>query len=120
MANIFLHPGAVGLGILDSFAAGLPFLTTTEALHGPEIAYLENGKNGLIISGNEAKFAEVGIELLNNKERVAHLRQGAEEAASRYTIENMVQNVTTGVLACLGLDVRSQACPEKDIQGTTK
>jgi glycosyltransferase involved in cell wall biosynthesis len=42
-SQLLLMPGAVGLGILDSFSFQLPMLTTAEALHGPEIEYLRDG-----------------------------------------------------------------------------
>ncbi len=42
------EPGAVGLAILDAFAAGLPMVTTHCRGHGPEIAYLRQNENGLM------------------------------------------------------------------------
>ncbi len=48
MASLLLLPGAVGLAILDAFVTETPMVTTDYKLHGPEIAYLENNKNGII------------------------------------------------------------------------
>jgi L-malate glycosyltransferase len=101
IAEIFLNPGLVGLGILDSFVAGLPFVTTSEALHSPEIDYLDNGVNGLMVSGDEDVFAKVIVDLMCDSGRLALMRQEALKSASRYTIENMVKNMSTGILACL-------------------
>ncbi len=101
MAEIFLNPGSVGLAILDSFAAGLPLVTTAGALHGPEIDYLDNGVNGVIVSGNEDVFAKTVVGLMRDPHRMAALREGAMKSAARYTIENMVENITNGIFACL-------------------
>jgi glycosyltransferase involved in cell wall biosynthesis len=103
MADVFLNPGLVGLGILDGFAAGLPFVTTADAKHSPEIAYLENGENGLMIHGDSAAFAAAVVGILRNPAGLAGLRRGALAASEHYTIENMVANVTRGILDCLGV-----------------
>src|SRR6202158_4163281 len=48
IADAFLMPGPLGLAILDAFSAGLPVVTSTAPFHGPEIDYLEEGRNGLV------------------------------------------------------------------------
>jgi len=101
MSEVSLNPGAVGLGILDSFAAGLPYVTTCNARHCPEIDYLDSGVNGLMVSGDEVAFANAILELLSNPDRIAMMRKAAEETAARYTVENMVENMSNGILACL-------------------
>lgn len=103
IAELYLHPGAVGLGILDSFVSGLPFLTTPDALHGPEIDYLVDGFNGLNISGDEEEFARTIIELINNPKKLSALHKGALESSKQYTTENMAKNMCRGILNCLDL-----------------
>lgn len=103
MADIFLNPGMVGLGILDSFAAGLPLITTQEARHSPEIAYLVDGDNGRVVSGDASAFAGAVAEVLGDRVLFERLRSGARAAADRYTLENMVENVKSGILECLGV-----------------
>jgi glycosyltransferase involved in cell wall biosynthesis len=105
MAEVFINPGGVGVGIIDSFAADLPMLTCKDALHGPEIEYLESGGNGLIIDGDAKAFAQAAVDLLCDSARLARLAQGASRAGKRYTVENMVTNVERGILSCLGVDV---------------
>lgn len=102
MSQVFLMPGLVGLAILDSFAANLPLITTTDALHSPEIAYLENGVNGLMLSGDSQAYANGVVELLRDTQRLKLLSINAGLTAVRYTIENMVYNVTSGILDALG------------------
>lgn len=101
MADLFLLPGAVGLAILDSFAAGLPLLTTERRDHGPEISYLSNGKNGLITAHDPDRFADAAIGLLQHPESLAKMRAEATAAGYRFSIENMVQQFRHGILSCL-------------------
>lgn len=101
MGNLFLLPGAVGLAILDSFAAGLPFLTTDIPSHGPEISYLVPNVNGLITTHHPRVYADTVISLLRDPERLSQLSEGARESGSKYSIENMVQNFRHGILTCL-------------------
>jgi glycosyltransferase involved in cell wall biosynthesis len=103
MADVFLNPGLAGLGILDSFAAGLPFITTGDAKHSPEIAYLTHGDNGLLINGDSRDFAVAVGLALRDPGLLRKMKRGAQLAAERYTIENMVENVKRGILQCLGV-----------------
>jgi glycosyltransferase involved in cell wall biosynthesis len=101
MSEVVLNPGLVGLGILDSFAAGIPFVTMYDSLHSPEIAYLEDKVNGLMIEGEEDSFAAGVLRILEDDHFRAMLQEGAEQASRRYTVENMVNNVKYGILKCL-------------------
>jgi glycosyltransferase involved in cell wall biosynthesis len=103
MALLFLHPGATGLAILDSFAAGLPMITTDIPFHGPEIDYLENGVNGLILPFDRRSYADGIIALLADKERLAAIRECAAASAEKYTLDAMVNNFRAGILKCLEL-----------------
>jgi L-malate glycosyltransferase len=101
LADVLLNPGLVGLGILDSFAAGLPIITTADAKHSPEIAYLVDGENGLRINGDSSEFATAVSRTLRDPTVLHKMKQGAQASADHYTIENMVENVKRGILQCL-------------------
>lgn len=103
LANVLLMPGGVGLVILDSFALGVPMVTTETHLHGPEISYLRDGENGLIVPcGESAKsYADAVVSLLADPERLDLLRQGALSSARDHSLESMVQNFSSGVLMAL-------------------
>ncbi len=101
LAEIWLNPGLVGLGILDAFCAGLPVLTTDLPLHSPEIEYLVDGENGLIVQPTVDDFADAIERLLKDAVSLEHLRNGALIAAQRYSIETMVENFAVGVERCL-------------------
>ena len=101
LADVMLNPGLVGLGILDSFVAGVPMLTTDCGLHSPEIAYLQPGVNGLMTANDLASYVAEVQALLSDAEVLARLRAGCLESAKEYTVENMARNFTQGLLQCL-------------------
>mgnify|MGYP002336244381 CR=1 FL=1 len=103
LARMWLNPGLVGLGILDAFCAGLPVLTTDLPLHSPEIEYLIQDENGLMVAPTVEDFADVITRLLQDAALMERLRKGAQSSARRYSIETMVRNFATGVDQCLGL-----------------
>lgn len=102
LAEMWLNPGLVGLGILDAFCARLPLLTTDLLLHSPEIEYLEPGRNGLMVPPDAGALAGAVESLLDDPDRLLALRAGAQAASHRYSIEAMAENFSAGVRQCLG------------------
>ena len=98
IANVFLNPGLVGLGILDSFSVGLPFITTKDALHSPEVDYLINGVNGYMVDGDISLYSKQAINLLRDEGLRKYLSIGAIKTSKRYSLENMVHNVSNGII----------------------
>jgi glycosyltransferase involved in cell wall biosynthesis len=103
IADVFLLPGAVGLAVLDAFAAGLPLITTRLRIHGPEIEYLEEEVNGLMADHDPMLFAEAAASLLRERDRLERLRGGALASCEKYSIKNMVTNFAQGIRTCLGM-----------------
>jgi L-malate glycosyltransferase len=101
LAQVCLNPGLVGLSILDCFTAGIPMITTDIPIHSPEIDYLEDGVNGLMIPHDEERYAEEVVKLLRDDERRSRMQGKALESASRYSIERMVEYFEDGIVACL-------------------
>ena len=101
LAEVMLNPGSVGLGILDSFVCGVPMVTTDCGGHGPEIAYLHNGVNGIMTTNDVGAYSASTVALLRNEEERARLREGCRTGAETYTLENMVQRFTEGIATCL-------------------
>jgi len=97
-SDLFLCPGLVGLAILDSFAAGLPLLSTKLDIHSPEIAYLEDGYNGLITAPNKEAYTQAIIRCIEDSDLFEKLQTGARESANHYSIEAMVANFRDGIL----------------------
>ncbi len=101
IAHLMLNPGLVGLGILDSFVAGVPMVTTDCGLHSPEIAYLDQARNGWMSADNVDAYSQQVIALFKDDALRENLRQGCAEAARRYTLDNMAARFTAGALGCL-------------------
>jgi L-malate glycosyltransferase len=102
MAGVVLLPGRVGLAILDAFAAGLPLLTTQVPYHGPEIEYLEDGRNGLIVKHDVSVYASTVVSVLSDALLRENFREAASDSARRYSIDGMVSNFRIGIRRCLG------------------
>ncbi len=100
-ADIFLHPGALGLAIQDAFVAGLPLLTTDCGSHGPEIAYLDNGVNGLMVEDSLHEYIYAAENVLKDARLRQRIQQGARRAGEHYTVENMAQNFCRGIQQAL-------------------
>jgi len=104
LAKLQVMPGLVGLTVLDSFALRVPIVTTSDALHSPEICYLENNVNGVMVAagGDPAVYAEAIADLLQTPARLEALRAGCTEAAKHYTVTNMVERFADGIERALG------------------
>jgi len=106
LAQVMLNPGLVGLGILDSFVCGVPMLTTDCGIHSPEIAYLVNGRNGVMTEDNLEAFVHACVRLLRDPEELSHLRAGCAASAVDYTLENMVRSFADGIESALGVSAQ--------------
>ena len=104
IADVLLMPGMVGLVILDSFAMKTPLITTNHSYHSPEIEYLDNYWNGLMVPDTLESYSEAVVRVLNSKKMIADLKQHCRESALKYTIEQMVNNFMDGVLKSLDME----------------
>ena len=93
MADIFLMPGHVGLGINQAFYWGLPVLTEEDG-QPPEFNYLVNNKNGYVVKNNDlSTLKEKVLYLFNNDNICSRFSKNAKE----YIIENAsVENMFNG------------------------
>ena len=92
-------PGLVALAVLDSFAYGLPLVTTAVTFHSPEIAYLRDGENGVIVQerSDPRAYAKAVVRVFRDDELRDRLTMGARADANRYSIENMAALFVDGV-----------------------
>jgi glycosyltransferase involved in cell wall biosynthesis len=101
VGDVLLNPGLVGLVILDSFCAGLPMITTDCGIHSPEIAYLDNWKNGVMTANSVAHFVDAAASVLTRPDQLEELRAGCRTSAELYSIDNMAKNFSDGILQAL-------------------
>lgn len=103
LSKLLLMPGLVGLVVLDSFALGVPMVTTNYPYHSPEISYLKDGENGLIVSPwpDPDEYANRVSGLLRCPAEVAALQRNALLSAKEFSVEQMARNFADGVEAAL-------------------
>lgn len=103
MSKLFLMPGLVGLAVMDSFAAGCPLVTTDVSYHSPEIEYLSNGDNGVMVENADdpSVYAGVVANLLKDDKKLQRLSAMARATSEHYSIERMAEHFSEGVLAAL-------------------
>lgn len=102
-ASALLLPGLVGLAILDAFALELPLVTTAVDFHSPEIEYLRNGENGVILDdpADVPGYAAGVLRVIGDGAFAGTLKEGCRRAADTYTNEQMVERFAQGVHAAL-------------------
>lgn len=103
LAQFMLNPGAVGLHIVDAFCGGLVLVTTANARHGPEIAYLRHGENAFKTGDSPEVYAETVVRLLGDRAHFSRVKAAALADAERYTLENMVRRFIDGIAQCLAV-----------------
>jgi glycosyltransferase involved in cell wall biosynthesis len=103
LSKLFLMPGVVGLAVLDAFALAVPMITTAVPGHGPEIDYLDDGTNGVVVQQTQSPvaYADTVKALLRDERRRQLLIAGCRAAAEIYTVENMVESFAIGVMEAL-------------------
>lgn len=101
--DLMLHPGTVGLVVVDTFALAIPLLLCPDQPHPPEVEYLQDGFNCVFAppAAGVDQFADAALALLRDPDELARLRQGCKESAGVYTIEQMVENYANGIIAAL-------------------
>lgn len=100
-ATVMMNPFAVGLVVLDGFAAGVPIVVTDGLGHGPEFSYLEHGVNCVIAPAEPLAYAADVIALLRDDARRAALARSGSEVAREFTLDHMAERFCAGIAQCL-------------------
>lgn len=103
--DVMLNPGLVGLGILDSLVCGLPMTTTDCGLHSPEIAYLDQGQNGLMTPNDLQSYVQASLGLLRDPQARQRFASACRESGRQYSVVNMARNFADGVQGCLAAPI---------------
>ncbi len=101
LSKVLLMPGLVGLAIIDAFTMGVPLFTTSIPVHSPEIAYLENGSNGVMTANNLDAYVGAVAEYFGSTEQQQQLRSGCSVSACRYSMASMIAKFADGIQNCL-------------------
>ena len=103
LADVLLMPGLVGLVILDAFAVGLPLVTVADSMHSPEVDYLDDGVNGVMLPTGTTpeQYGNRVADLLRSRDQLDQMAAAGRASGGRYTMENMVERFATGVMQAL-------------------
>jgi glycosyltransferase involved in cell wall biosynthesis len=94
-------PGALGLAVNHAFAHGRPMITGDNEMHGPEIEYIVDDENGVVVRGGDGAFADVLARIADAPEEQQRLARGALAARDGFRMETMVEQFDQGVCATL-------------------
>ena len=108
IGSVALMPGKVGLNVVDAFALGLPTITTDIDYHSPEIDYLKDGGNGIVVRNNPtaAEYAQGVARVLGDATLRARLRTAAMVSGRELSIDDMSERFANGVVAALETPAR--------------
>ena len=101
MSAAIVIPGYVGLAIPHGFAHGVPTLTRKGQLHSPEIEYIEDGVNGLILPEDREDFFAALDSFVDDEALQKRLSDGASRTAAGLSMDNMVNAFHNLVADCL-------------------
>ena len=94
----YVSPGDVGLGVLHSFAHGVPVVTKRKANHGPEVNNIIDGVNGFFYDGTIAELGRRLTYLANHPDEAKQLGKNAYlHYAEHRTIDKMVSGFTDAI-----------------------
>lgn len=96
-AQVLAMPGRVGLVAVDSFAAGLPIITTDWGWHAPEFEYLVNGRNSIVAGDTVILYSRALVETINDSKLLSRLREACIQDSTKYTVEIMAENFLNGI-----------------------
>jgi len=95
---VFL-PGASGLSIVHSFCYGKPYITLKDCKsHGPEISYLEDGNNGLILDNDIIANTDRISSLLHDNKIYESMCHNAFNKARELSIDNWCFSIGNAVI----------------------
>lgn len=102
LASVMLQPHGVGLVAVDSMVAGVPLVTLAGAGHGPEIAYLRDDSNCVIVArGGPSDCAQALLGLIRDGTRRRRLAEQCRADARQFGIEAMAERFCDGILLAL-------------------
>ncbi len=98
-AHAVFMPGHSGLSIVHAFAYGKPYITlSTYTDHPPEIDYLDDSVNGLLLSGNLKADSMRIVNFLLDSNEYKSACLAAFEKAKELSVENWCVDIETALV----------------------
>lgn len=99
VCKFIMMPGRVGLIAVDSFAMGLPIITTNWKWHAPEFEYLVHNSNALIADDNLSSYVLCIKKYLSDARLRDRIAVRAKSDLKEFGINRMADNFHMGVLS---------------------
>jgi glycosyltransferase involved in cell wall biosynthesis len=96
--SLVFVPGLSGLSINHAFAYGRPYVTIEAIKHGPELSYIEHGKNGYILKDNFNENLAVITNLLKNQELLNSFFRNAKEKGEQLSVQCWIRQIKSSLL----------------------
>lgn len=97
-ALAYVSPGHVGLGVLHSFAYGVPVITQTSYEHAPEVNNIKHGINGLIVENSLDVLSNALLRIDHDKVFQNMLSEAAyEHYINNRTMTHMVDRFNRAI-----------------------
>lgn len=94
--SIIAMPGRVGLVAIDSFAHGIPIVTTNWKYHAPEYEYLDTS-NSLTTADSVRAYCAGVMNLMDDPHRLKSLADSARNSLAFYSMSGMVAAYVSGI-----------------------
>ena len=101
-SDVYIIPGAVGLGPVQALCYDLPIITMDTVGHGPEIEYLSSA-NSIVLNRNTTpeEYAQTILDFMSDPIRLETFKSNIWESIKHLTIDQMAQNFINGINAIL-------------------
>lgn len=98
-SSLVFIPGHSGLSIVHAFCYGRPYATSgAYPGHPPEIAYLKDGWNGLLLAGDLSRDVDRITDFLNNRNLLETYSRNAYETAQGLSIDHWREQMTSALI----------------------
>lgn len=102
VSSAVVIPGYMGLAATHSFAHGVPVITRLEQSHSPEVEYIVDGANGLMLPEAPDAFFSALDAFVDDADLQKRLSAGAVETAKMLEMSYMVRTFRDFVRRALG------------------
>jgi len=97
-ASVVFIPGHSGLSVNHAFLYGRPYITLKGPSHAPELDYLENGKNGYLLTDNFESNVNTIVQLISNKRELEGFCEKAKQKGEYLSVINWVKQIKQSLI----------------------
>ncbi len=96
-ADLLLHPGKIGLIVIDSFAAGVPIVGARGQMQAPEFDYLDDDTAFIADEPDVADLTALVLKACGDRSLRTEKAEAARRSYADYPMEEMVRRAADGL-----------------------